>query len=542
MSKESVSLPTVISPNGIEEIIIIVGKATGIYLTTDLIGGHERVNRNGKIAKRIKRNLKRELGVDLDNSTLTGIGNAVNKHSLKDDTYLVEYVIDLFSIVGKFADGDSCFQEGHQNYHHLLCMADPDANISAFCIYRSSGRNLGRAWCFTAEDGAKVYFNAYGLELDKIGKLASALHNEALREGYIRTSQDIWLNRGGSAYIVGGNADKTNYMATLKSPDTYAPHRCANCERPIWNANVYTTPDNEEWCPNCFQRHYWNCERCQTVYRHDAHAIQRVYGSRQYDHVCLPCAELHYSHCTHCDMEKAGDEHGCWFMRGRLTDYTTREGDTIALCRDHYRRHTLCFECGNIIEPGTALDVNTDRYETLRACTQCVHDSERIVFCLYCNGLTVDRYGESCRRCRGNNISHTIALIVQGSDETQAETDPAELVAEDTAAGGVVSFVVDTTTTRETGTAWRTDEGVVTIDEMERVMNDLDIQIQLNNAPDYAPEPYDIEPDPENLEADLFVDDMLTDEDGNQYRFAPGCQCRTCLAETERRNQLEVIF
>lgn len=441
MSKESVSLPSVIDIQGIEEIIRIVGMATGIYLTRELLDGYERVNSNGKLAKRIKRNLKRELDVNLPDYTLTGIGNTVNKWSLKDDIYLVEYIDDLLSIVGQFSDDDSCFQEGHQNYHHLLAMNDKHSGIQAFCVYRSTGSNLGRAWCYNAEDGAKVYFNAYGLHLDKIAKLAGVLHKMPERTGYIRSDQNIWLNNGGSAYIVGGDKDTENYRMDLQDPDSYAPHRCDDCGRPIWDeSNAIEFEDDGDYftyCSPCYRRMFWTCERCDTRMSQNSDIMQRINGSSQYSIVCLSCAQEHYSRCDHCLRD--GNDHQ-WFMPRRLTQIEDRNGESLDLCRDHHRAFTSCSDCGKTVEPGTAATVYTNRQTTRQYCMNCANKNsvlDTMHFCPECENLTIDMYNVRCRHCRNyDTYPFIMALIVQGDDEVEPAPEPAsaEVVYSDTTA------------------------------------------------------------------------------------------------------------
>jgi hypothetical protein len=144
-----------------------------------IAGGRERVNRQGKMSKRIKRNLFREYGIKLSDEVVQQIGNLMDQNSLSAREYMVEYTTDFEGTVGNFGDYGSCFRPGHEYEHHLWAMhklaGQEPGNFSAVRVYRASGSRLARAWVYHAHDGAAVLFNGYGIPLDKIALLASKL-------------------------------------------------------------------------------------------------------------------------------------------------------------------------------------------------------------------------------------------------------------------------------------------------------------------------------------------------------------------------------
>jgi hypothetical protein len=540
MGKESVSIPSVIPNRGIDALVYIVGRETGIYLTNELMGGPDRVNRQGKVAKRIKRNLKRELGVDISNGTMTAIGNAVNKHTLKDENFLAEYAEDLLEIVGKFNDTNSCFQEGWSNHHNLLAM--DDAPVLAFCIYRSNGRNLGRSWCFMAKDGAEVHFNAYGLELDKIGKIASALKNKPYREGYIRSTQDIWLNNGGRAVILGGERDTTNYLMDLNDPEDYAPDHCGNCNRGIWTGELHTFEETgETWCCTCYHRRFWECDRCGGERDRESDPPQLIQGGRQYRRVCLDCARENYRQCTQC--QTSGENRDVWLVSSRAKEYTTRTGEELILCRDHWRYHTRCYACRMTMTPHVALDVYVDRHNTRRVCPDCVNQLSDFSFCPECEVLSIYRFGSQCRKCGGEGSN--VTLIVQDPDSGEVEIDRPEQERPVTDSGSM---------TTNNGAIWVNvsfdDQGQIIAEQAVRPIPDQE-RDTTNPAhtedPLYAPE---IEPGGRITITDDNGEVWVSENGGESFRstvIEPGlisdyvedCNCPFCQAVSEVFTEVE---
>ena len=202
--KNTVSIECVVKREGMNAIRNIINNethCTGISYLDDrafikIAGGRERVNRHGKMTKRIKRNLKRDHDITLPVHLVERIGNIMDQNSLNAREYIVEYTTDFQGTVGKFGDSGSCFQQGDQFHSNLLAMernaGQLPGEFSAFRVYKASGSNLGRAWVYYAEDGAAVMFNGYGIPLDKIAILASKLDDTEPRR--VRLGGDICIN------------------------------------------------------------------------------------------------------------------------------------------------------------------------------------------------------------------------------------------------------------------------------------------------------------------------------------------------------------
>jgi len=482
MSKESVSLPTTIDRAGVNTIRHLVGSVCGIYLTEELMGGYYRVSNDGKIAKRIRRNLKRELGVDLPDELISMIGNAANSHSFKQENYLAEYIDDLLSIVGKFGDGDSCFRVGRQNHHHLLALMD--AGTVAFCVYHSTGENLGRAWCHKADNGAEVFFNAYGFDLYKIGQIASILNNDApLKVGRIEATHDIWINQGGDACIINGGK-KTTYTLEIQEPDTFAPHHCHHCRRAIWNLDdARTSPTGQLWCYGCYRNRFWTCQRCGIDMDSTVEEIQRVHGSRQYDTVCLSCARVaNYYQCDHCTRSNHPNDH--WYLnRNGLKDYRTENDEILHLCERHYDMHARCRFCNDQLAPKTVIDVILRGDEYARTCPHCAGNSNDITYCPDCHVFSWTRQSgysvnfthpgiswPQCRRC-GMSENQVHAIVINESEqlnESQSSTS-----------ASFYSGIVDT------GTGLRLHMDIPTTIARRRIFldenNELDVELYEDN-------------------------------------------------------------
>lgn len=463
MSKESVVLPTTIDMTGVMAIRRLVGSECGIYLTEDLMGGFYRVTRSGKIAKRIRRNLKRELNIDLSGDLISLIGNAANSYSFKDENYLAEYVEDLESIVGNFGDGDSCFRPGRQNHHHLLALMD--IGVLAFCVYRSTGENLGRAWCYRTGEKTEVFFNAYGFDLVKIAKIASFLHNEApVKNGRVEATHDIWINNGGDAYILNGD-DKTRFVLDIADPDSFAPYHCHNCDRPLWNRDdTRNGPDDTLWCYPCFRNRFWSCQRCGEHKDNRTEQPQFIHGSGQYDRLCLECTMTrNYRQCDHCTEQCQSDQQGGnqhWYLNMRgLTRHVTADDTVLRLCDGHYRDHVRCRFCGDELTRGQAVEILSSDNNKLRSCVRCASNPETITYCPNCDTLNHRhqqriRYNSSrdpviCRQCN-NRIDTPPALIVQTPPHTEEQTEQSgtaiATITADATNTATITFATDTHT------------------------------------------------------------------------------------------------
>ena len=224
--KNTVSVDAVVRNTGMNEIRRLINDShSRPFMTRSellrIAGGRERVNRQGKMTKRIKRNLRRERNITLPDSVIEQIGNIMDQNSLTARDYIVEYTNDFDGTVGNFGDDGSCFQDGNEFHHNLLAMAANHRQFSAFRVYRANGDNLARAWAHHATDGATVLFNGYGIALDKIALLASKLDDCEPRR--VTLYGDICLNER-DAEAVGGDQSQYRFEihpSRYRNDDTY---------------------------------------------------------------------------------------------------------------------------------------------------------------------------------------------------------------------------------------------------------------------------------------------------------------------------------
>lgn len=207
-----ITVDQVVKKDGMNMIHDLVYRETSVRLTDHITGGRERVNRHGKLSKRIKRNLRRDFDIVLTDKTVEEIGNIMANHSLGSREYLVEFTDDFRGTIGQYGDGGSCFQEGNGYHSNLIRMEKSDC-FSVFRVEKPesdeypNGRKLARAWAFTAPDpdGGIVLFNSYGLWLDKTAILAGKLLDLDPRPVDFYTDWIAVNDR--TCYALGGESD-----------------------------------------------------------------------------------------------------------------------------------------------------------------------------------------------------------------------------------------------------------------------------------------------------------------------------------------------
>jgi hypothetical protein len=332
-----------LSKEGFSLVCDLVRFESGVTITEVETDGREIVNRGGKIAKRIRNNMRRIHGVKLSDALVQEIGNIANNYTLSAGVYYVEYTQDMEATVGRFGDSNSCFQEGHENYHHLLAM-DDDPDFGALRIYsddpdtaRHGSANLARAWTFTdPQDGAMVIWNAYGITLYKITLIASKAFGKPWRK--VEISGDVYINNS-QVYAIGG--EKNRYYFSV-DPDSYRNNGpdCYGCGRHIdtdWDW-CHQDNDGDYWCQNCFGENFFTCDHCgyhihnDNSYRHDIHTV----GSNTVRlTVCDRCLDRHYHTCVHCKRNYHGE------------DVVERDGHADRVCHNCIENHaySICDIC-----------------------------------------------------------------------------------------------------------------------------------------------------------------------------------------------------
>lgn len=302
--KTEVETVPLISIEGIAVIGDIIRTQTGRKFYNSeieqIMEGREFVNKRGKLAKRIKRNLKKLHNENITPEAMSDIGNKANQYTLRDGAYTVEITRDLAGTVGMFGDSDSCFQEGHENDHHLFAM-DDNSDFYAIRIYRQSGSRLARSWGWDSGDGL-VVFNAYGMTLYKVAKIASQALKQDMRQ--IQFSFDGWLNER-RCYAIGGDPEAVTFRAYCH-PEQYQNDNhqgyCVHCDSTIYDDDNYHMSDGGDmYCSSCWREQFKRCDHCHSWYDREQIHLQSVRGLHGTQRVCPACRER-YILCAGCNI------------------------------------------------------------------------------------------------------------------------------------------------------------------------------------------------------------------------------------------------
>lgn len=333
----TVAVEQVVKNDGVRNILNAIHESTGKMVGQDVLGGRERVNRNGKMTKRIKRNMRRIYDISLEDKLIQDIGNIMNAYSLSARNYIVEHTDDFEGTAGRFGDSDSCFQDGGCYDNHREAMEDSFC-ASVFRVYKENGSRLGRAWVYHAHDNAIVLFNGYGIALDKIALLASKLGDQEPRA--VTFTSDIYVNTS-SCYAIGGEA--THYNMSLDIPSEYG--YCPICDSELYEDGRYYTEEHGDICRGCFHEDYYECDECSENHHNENNPSRTVYSyaswhSRTHEQVVCPwCADNYYTLCGG----------GCGeYHRDRDMYGTSYDGLVCRSCYDD--KYSKCCQCDTILE------------------------------------------------------------------------------------------------------------------------------------------------------------------------------------------------
>ncbi len=283
-------------------------------LCESLLGGRETVNKRGKLAKRLRSNVKRELGYKLTPEQMSTIGNIAANHSTASGKFLYEdtNVMDMAHSSG-FGDDSSCFYleygSGH-NFHHRIAMEqDQDERFRLIKVYSKEDEPTARAFVYTdLSDGAQLVFNAYGA-LSRI-KIASILATD-LDLGVSRKVQftsDVYINDDGASAI-GGDQDCESYHVRINvgdyvdqvhEYDEYS-ESCENCDQALDTEYGEYRIDEDTgsyYCEDCYLSIFTYCNDCNQEYD-TRHTLFYDVGTDS-ESVCETCYRNNYAECEEC--------------------------------------------------------------------------------------------------------------------------------------------------------------------------------------------------------------------------------------------------
>jgi hypothetical protein len=331
----------------------------------EIFDGKLLVNGSGKIAKRIRRNLRRIHDLALPNELISQIGNMAANYTLPADNYTIEFTDDCLGTVGKFGDYSCCFQPGEAYHEHCQAL-HIDPNCGAVRIYNGNGEGIARSWTFAdPNDGAICLFNSYGLRLNKIGELVELTGNYgSARYGSI--SGEIYLNSNGETIIFGGSQD--HYYLTA-DPDQFDLENCADCSDQI-------NPDHDDYhyisgryyCAGCAGY----CQHCQEHYPNDDTYFYPAIRPRRFNNgietitICDNCQDQYFSECENC---------GDYWPTATLN---SADNDTVLICENCADLITDCIDCAAVITVENCADQSAPR------CADCQDDFNSREGCADC--------------------------------------------------------------------------------------------------------------------------------------------------------------
>ena len=269
--------------------------------------GDEITNNRGKIAKRIKNNMRRLHGISLDPVMVSEIGNIASNYSLPAGDFIVEITQDLQDNIGRFCDSSSCFrtyQGNHgmgENSHHTLAM-EASGDYQILLVYEPHGDRIARALICNEKDHP-ILFNAYGKRLNKLADIYGViLGNQDKRK--VDLSSEIWINMN-EGYSWGKGQESREYLSV--DPTDFGDFdRCENCSDAIEEGCGYFT-DDYLYCESCHGDLFTYCDNCEEYHNTQDTVFSLVYyhaySGRIYDkYICEYCYSGDFSTCANCDQ------------------------------------------------------------------------------------------------------------------------------------------------------------------------------------------------------------------------------------------------
>lgn len=272
----------------------------------------QRGDYRGTFPKRVSKWYKLNHGLNCPDTFLEKIGNIARQHSLDAYTYTFDFVNDFEWESGDFGDSGSCYWNDHSEARELL-----ENNGCLAIRFFEDNHGFARAWFFPAGD-FYVIFNGYGMTTLEIAKIFATWQLLDYKKIHLYNNREsaglIYINGSGSGYVVGEQAKIVNI--SKYDFEIYTPHSCERCGRDM-GENGYTTPNDEEWCSDCFYDLYDYCYHCDSA----CHRDNLTYIESVERDVCDYCLNRYYSYCDYCDSyypdnEVEGDENGVNKCRG----------------------------------------------------------------------------------------------------------------------------------------------------------------------------------------------------------------------------------
>jgi hypothetical protein len=250
---------------------------------------------DGKLTTRVSHYYYKQFSIKLPASILTEIGNIARAHSHTGETYHFEFVNRITWDDGDFGDDGSCYWGSNGGAREML----EDNGALAIRFYDADGYGIARAWLY---DATKfwVLWNGYGFADNStltIAKVFASFTDHTYKQIYLAnhgvSSGTLYINNG-KGYVIGTTEAIENLRTfDLGFNDIYAD-TCYECDRTVYEDEVYWGPDDNTYCQHCFYRLYDRCTMCGETYEQDE--ITYLDGS----YLCEDCLESHRVKCEKC--------------------------------------------------------------------------------------------------------------------------------------------------------------------------------------------------------------------------------------------------
>ena len=180
-----------------------------------------------------------------------------------------------------------------------------------------------------------------------------------------------------------------------------AGHTCGGCAERLSEDDMFSAPDGEDVCENCFYNNYFRCNHCdETGYNDDRHTLAD-------SELCESCFSEIAFHCSDCG-EAYHETEGC----------STKNGMICSDCRDRY--YVVCDDCEEAVKDSTR--VGDSDY-----CDDCLPDHGEV--CAIC-----EEYAETedVRDHEGNRLCPGCFDSETEDDDDESDAPSAQLTLSNT--------------------------------------------------------------------------------------------------------------
>lgn len=248
--------------------------------------------KDGKLPKRIAK-YYRLLGIDIPQGLVEEIGNVAKPHVNVRLVYEFDFTRKFDWQAGDFGDDGSCYWADRSGARVVL------RRNGAYAV-RFYTPTLSRAW-FVPYGQFAILFNGYGMTTVEIARVLGQYFGQPYKQiGLVNNryaSGMVFINSG-KGYVLGQFGDES-YDFNWHTDVMIACQECGDKSR---QDDLYTTPNGDLLCGQCFYEDWDICSACGGTYEHDD--IYHVYDGSY----CYSCYEDRGGwYCEHCGQDYLDD-------------------------------------------------------------------------------------------------------------------------------------------------------------------------------------------------------------------------------------------